>query len=252
MGILERLGFVRARPTELSLGGKLVRIGPGETLRSIARREYGDEAARERILAVTANPWLQTALWMLLEEDEGVAVEAVASGEEARERIARWQPRLVFVDVSCWPVPNRGRMASAIHDMCGGTVPVVIIDRAEWSGDRLRRAGGSGFLRQPFTAEELGASVGNALGIAQAAAHEEVTRSEPKRVRFARTRSLSSGEAMRHSRDPRQLRAARGRSPLVQLTDHGPEPGRQTVTALAADGLGVDNASVGELDENAG
>jgi nucleoid-associated protein YgaU len=51
MGILERLGLHKTAPIEPSLGGKIVRVGPGETLRSIARREYGDEMAWERILA---------------------------------------------------------------------------------------------------------------------------------------------------------------------------------------------------------
>jgi nucleoid-associated protein YgaU len=32
-----------------SLGGKVVRVGPGETLRAIAKREYGEEIAWERI-----------------------------------------------------------------------------------------------------------------------------------------------------------------------------------------------------------
>ena len=51
MGILERLGLRKTAPIEPSLGGKIVRVGPGETLRTIARREYGDETAWERILA---------------------------------------------------------------------------------------------------------------------------------------------------------------------------------------------------------
>jgi len=33
-----------------SLGGKIVKVGAGETLRMIARREYGDETMWERIL----------------------------------------------------------------------------------------------------------------------------------------------------------------------------------------------------------
>lgn len=48
MGILERLGR-RQKSDARSLGGKVVRVGPGETLRSIAKREYGDEDAWERI-----------------------------------------------------------------------------------------------------------------------------------------------------------------------------------------------------------
>jgi phage tail protein X len=51
MWILERLGLRKAPVAPPSLGGKIIRVGPGETLRSIARREYGDEAAWERILA---------------------------------------------------------------------------------------------------------------------------------------------------------------------------------------------------------
>ncbi len=51
MGILERLGLRKASPALPTRGGKIIRVGPGETLRSIARREYGDEAAWEQILA---------------------------------------------------------------------------------------------------------------------------------------------------------------------------------------------------------
>ena len=51
MGILERLGLRKAAPALPTLGGKIIQVGPGETLRSIARREYGDKAAWEQILA---------------------------------------------------------------------------------------------------------------------------------------------------------------------------------------------------------
>jgi nucleoid-associated protein YgaU len=50
MRLLERLGLQRPAATGPSLGGKVVRVGPGDTLRTIARREYGDEDMWERIL----------------------------------------------------------------------------------------------------------------------------------------------------------------------------------------------------------
>jgi nucleoid-associated protein YgaU len=51
VGILARLGLKKAPQADLpSLGGKIVRVGPGDTLRTIARREYGDEMQWERIL----------------------------------------------------------------------------------------------------------------------------------------------------------------------------------------------------------
>jgi nucleoid-associated protein YgaU len=50
MGILERLGLRKVTSASApSLDGKVVRVGPGETLRAIAKRAYGDEAAWERI-----------------------------------------------------------------------------------------------------------------------------------------------------------------------------------------------------------
>jgi nucleoid-associated protein YgaU len=50
MGILERLGLHRPPAQGPSLGGKTVIVGPGDTLRTIARREYGDEDLWVRIL----------------------------------------------------------------------------------------------------------------------------------------------------------------------------------------------------------
>jgi nucleoid-associated protein YgaU len=52
--LLERLGLQRAATPGPTLGGKTVIVGPGDTLRTIARREYGDEDMWERILQ--ANP----------------------------------------------------------------------------------------------------------------------------------------------------------------------------------------------------
>jgi nucleoid-associated protein YgaU len=50
MRLLERLGLQRAPAPGPTLGGKIVIVGPSDTLRTIARREYGDEAMWERIL----------------------------------------------------------------------------------------------------------------------------------------------------------------------------------------------------------
>lgn len=53
MGILEALGLKKkpvAEPT-----GKTIKVGPRETLRSIAKREYGDEEKWTKIFE--ANKW---------------------------------------------------------------------------------------------------------------------------------------------------------------------------------------------------
>ena len=44
MGVLERIGLRKAEDQpEKILGGKIVKVGPGDTLQKIAAREYGDE-----------------------------------------------------------------------------------------------------------------------------------------------------------------------------------------------------------------
>jgi nucleoid-associated protein YgaU len=53
MGILESLGL-RKKPTA-AVTGKTIKVGPRETLRSIAKREYGTEEAWTKLFE--ANKW---------------------------------------------------------------------------------------------------------------------------------------------------------------------------------------------------
>lgn len=54
MGILETLGL-RKKKQEAPVTGKTIKVGPRDTLRSIARREYGDEEMYLKLL--DANRW---------------------------------------------------------------------------------------------------------------------------------------------------------------------------------------------------
>lgn len=53
MGILESLGLKKAPPPVT--GGKTIKAGPRDTLRSLAIREYGDESLWVKIFE--ANKW---------------------------------------------------------------------------------------------------------------------------------------------------------------------------------------------------
>ena len=53
MGLLEMIGLRKAKPA--AGAGHTVRVGPRETLKTIAKREYGDENEWERIYQV--NKW---------------------------------------------------------------------------------------------------------------------------------------------------------------------------------------------------
>jgi nucleoid-associated protein YgaU len=53
MGILETLGLKKKKPEPKA--GKTIKVGPRETLRSIAKREYGDE--QKYLMLFEANKW---------------------------------------------------------------------------------------------------------------------------------------------------------------------------------------------------
>ncbi len=53
MGLLEMLGLRKAKVAPAT--GKTVKVGPGDTLKKIAKREYGDENLWEVIY--TPNKW---------------------------------------------------------------------------------------------------------------------------------------------------------------------------------------------------
>ncbi len=54
MGVLERIHLRRhEEPAGKTLGGKVIKVAPGDTLAKIALREYGDESKWEAIY--TAN-----------------------------------------------------------------------------------------------------------------------------------------------------------------------------------------------------
>jgi nucleoid-associated protein YgaU len=55
MGILNRFGLRRTANAQKATTGRTVKVGPGDTLKKIALREYGDENHWERIYE--ANKW---------------------------------------------------------------------------------------------------------------------------------------------------------------------------------------------------
>jgi nucleoid-associated protein YgaU len=54
LGILESLGL-KKKPAEAAPSGKTIKVGPGDKLRKIAKREYGDEELWTKIFE--ANKW---------------------------------------------------------------------------------------------------------------------------------------------------------------------------------------------------
>jgi DNA-binding response OmpR family regulator len=81
--------------------------------------------------------------WILAEE--GLGVETVPSARAALERVARARPALVLLNLPlAHPRLATVGYATGLHRAGGGRVPLLLLDRASWTAEELRRAGAVG------------------------------------------------------------------------------------------------------------
>ena len=100
--------------------------------------------------------------WILGEEGLGVAT--VPSAPAALERVARERPALVLLNLPvAHPRPATLGFGADLHRAGGGVVPLLLLDRALWTAEELRRAGAVGYLPKPFRGTRLVEAVWRAL-----------------------------------------------------------------------------------------
>jgi DNA-binding response OmpR family regulator len=122
------------------------------------------EPMREgRVLVVDLEPPAgQLIRWILAEE--GLAVDLEPSAPAALTRVAWGRPALVLLSL---PVgfPRRAVVgfAADLQRVGGGRVPLLLLDRASWTGEEVRQAGAVGFLPKPFKGIALVDAVWRAL-----------------------------------------------------------------------------------------
>jgi CheY-like chemotaxis protein/anti-sigma regulatory factor (Ser/Thr protein kinase) len=137
------------------------------------------EPSRARILVVEDEPALRTLIERLLRE-EGHAVETLADGDEALERLRRESYDLVLIDV--W-LPGRtglevlaelrreGREVRAVV-MTGDVQPETVVGSVREQALR--------YVAKPFTSAELLEQVGRALGSRPGVPPVEVVSATPR------------------------------------------------------------------------
>ena len=92
--------------------------------------------------------------WILGEE--GLGVETVLSGPAALERVVRARPPLIILNLPAGHSRlGTAEFAIALHRAAGDMVPLLVLDRASWTAEELRRAGAAGFLSKPFKGTQL-------------------------------------------------------------------------------------------------
>ena len=113
--------------------------------------------AMSRILIVEDDERIRSSMRLAL-EDEGYAVEDVASGEEAIERFAEEPSELVLIDLM---LPGIDGFESCRTLRQQSTVPVIMVTARSDTHDVVAglEAGADDYVTKPFVAKELAARI---------------------------------------------------------------------------------------------
>ena len=150
-----------------------------------------------RVLVVDDEPGIVDVISMALRH-HGFGVETAGSGREALDRVRRWRPHVMVLDVMLPDMEGfevARRLAAAEH----AEVPILFLSARDTTADKVRglTTGGDDYVTKPFSLEELIARLRNILrrtGVAQQSSG---------RLRFS---DLELDE------DTREVAAAAGRS----------------------------------------
>jgi two-component system, OmpR family, response regulator len=115
-----------------------------------------------RVLVVDDEPSIVDVISMALRY-QGFGVEAAVTGQEALERVRRWRPHVIVLDVM---LPDMlgfdvARRLSAEH----AAVPILFLSAQDSTADKVRglTTGGDDYVTKPFSLEEMIARLRNIL-----------------------------------------------------------------------------------------
>ena len=115
-----------------------------------------------RVLVVDDEPSIVDVISMALRY-QGFGVEAAVTGPEALERVRRWRPHVIVLDVM---LPDMmgfdvARRLSAEH----AAVPILFLSAEDSTADKVRglTTGGDDYVTKPFSLEEIIARLRNIL-----------------------------------------------------------------------------------------
>jgi DNA-binding response OmpR family regulator len=87
-------------------------------------------------------------------EDAGLAVTAVADGEQALTCATAHRPAVVVLDMRL-PGMTGEDVAGRLRAVLGAALPIVVVTAVADPQERTERAGGLLYLRKPFEIDEL-------------------------------------------------------------------------------------------------
>ena len=122
----------------------------------------GDQSERVRVLVVDDEPSIVDVVSMALRH-HGYGVEAADTGRDALDRVRRWRPHAMVLDVMLPDMDGFevARRLSAEH----AAVPILFLSARDTTADKVRglTTGGDDYVTKPFSLEELIARLRNIL-----------------------------------------------------------------------------------------
>ena len=122
----------------------------------------GDQSERVRVLVVDDEPSIVDVVSMALRH-HGYGVEAADNGRDALDRVRRWRPHAMVLDVMLPDMDGFevARRLSAEH----AAVPILFLSARDTTADKVRglTTGGDDYVTKPFSLEELIARLRNIL-----------------------------------------------------------------------------------------
>lgn len=108
---------------------------------------------RKQILVVDDDAQIREAIqWAL--EDEGLEVVTAADGHEGVEKVTRWRPDVLVLDVNL-PILDGYQVADTLRDVYGAALPIVMITADGHAAEKARRIGAFTYLQKPFDITDL-------------------------------------------------------------------------------------------------
>jgi two-component system OmpR family response regulator len=121
-----------------------------------------DQAQGVRVLVVDDEPSIVDVISMALRH-HGLGVESAGTGREALDRVRRWRPHVIVLDVMLPDMEGFevARRLSAEH----AEVPILFLSARDATADKVRglTTGGDDYVTKPFSLEELIARLRNIL-----------------------------------------------------------------------------------------
>ena len=121
-----------------------------------------DREERARVLVVDDEPGIVDVLSMALRH-HGFGVQTADTGHDALERVRRWRPHVMVLDVMLPDMEGFevARRLAAEH----AAVPILFLSARDTTADKIRglTTGGDDYVTKPFSLEELLARLRNIL-----------------------------------------------------------------------------------------